>query len=131
METIPEEVRRLLRQHVASFEQLQVLLLLGRSSDAQWIGPTIAAELGISPDASQLAADELAASGLLERVEALPHDYYRSVVPLPLSQALQKAYEDNRLELINLMSANAFDRLRTSALRTFTRAFRLRANDDG
>ena len=80
---VPADVRELLRQHVRSFETLEVLLVLHGSPHERW------------------RADSLA-----ERTGALAH-----------------ACEQQRAELMSVMSTHAIERLRSGAMRAFADSF--------
>ena len=64
-------------------------------------------------------------------VERTDADQFRPALPADLLQALREACERHRLQVMNLMSVYAVQRLRTSALRAFASAFLLGKKRDG
>ncbi|ABS24303.1 MarR family transcriptional regulator [Anaeromyxobacter sp. Fw109-5] len=124
-EEIAHDIRAFLLAYVESYEQLEILLLLHREA-AAWQPPGVADALKIPLSSAAASLDELAARGLLRRERG----GYRFDPGDPsvacLVAGLARAYEERRVAVIDLMSANAMDRIRRSALRTFAEAFRLR-----
>lgn len=127
-EAIAADVRDLLRDHVWSYEQLEILLALHAQPDHIWDVQAIAAQLNISLDAASEALEHLCRSNL-----ASGHGQPRVFTYDPSSAArratvdrLARTHDEQRVEIIKLMSANAMDRLRTAAMRAFAEAFVLR-----
>jgi len=131
VEPIAVVVQQLLRDHVESYEQLECLLLLGRTHPRSWTVDDVATELHSGP---AIVADALAHLRQAELVDASTTDGQTRFVyvgPPDLIEALWHAYATNRLEIMSLMTANSLERVRTSALRTFASAFFLRRKSDG
>lgn len=132
---IPDDVQALLRDHIESYEQLEILLLLRREVGKTWAAERIGERLGIS---ASLAADALAAlrSSRLVAAQDEPETRYAYA---PEKAALEETvsrlasdYASARIEIIKLMSANAINRVRTGALRAFADAFVIRKDkNDG
>ena len=132
---IPEDIRLLLRQHLPSHEQLEVLLLMHADQSREWSIEEIAEKLKISSILVEEAVQHLAAAQLIERWKS-PSGALRCRGPLEscrkLIDRLAVVYEQNRLELVMQMSANAIERIRTGAVRAFADAFRIKGkNEDG
>jgi hypothetical protein len=133
---IPDDVRALLRDHIESYEQLEVLLLLRREVGKTWAAERISGRLGISP---ALAADALAALRSSRLVVAHEDEPETRYVYAPGKASLVETvnrlasdYASARIEIVKLMSANAINRVRTGALRAFADAFVIRKDkDDG
>ena len=129
---IPTDVIDVLREHVESYEQLEVLLLLGRSHKREWSVDDVAGQLHLAAAAGSEVLEYLCGAGLLTRCQDPRGDRFRwhpdsSTVLDRLSQA----YRDDRVGLMSLMTKNALDRVRTAALRSFARAFLLGRKHDG
>jgi hypothetical protein len=122
---VSERVRVFLREHVPEFEQLEVLLLAVRERDREWTAEEAALRLGLPADVAREALEHLREHGLLDgRCRYAP-----SLEGAAEAVAeLQGTYETNRLGIVQVMSANALERLRTSTIRTFADAFRLRGD---
>lgn len=58
--------RQIVLQHVRTFEDLEVLLLLARDANRFWSAAAAASELGLSQASAQTALDSLASRNLLE-----------------------------------------------------------------
>jgi len=128
---LPEIVRALLRDHVESYEHLEVLLLLRREKRLTWTARDTAEKLHIGVVASAGALQHLVTHELIEREpESAGSDRFRYKPRSPTLEAavaaLAVAYDDRRVAVMALLSANAIERVRTSALNTFSEAVRLR-----
>jgi len=123
------EVRQLLSEHVTGYELLEALLLLHRDSRQLSTVEQLGAELRIDTGSMATALAELAEHGLLERRSGPPVSYRYAPAQTALAAAvdrLAQLYTEQRLEIIRQMSANAIERLRSSAARSFSDAFLLR-----
>ena len=129
---LPEDVRALLHQHIESYEQLETLLLLRRERYEQWTGEGLAARLRVRAELIETAVAGLEASGLVERAGAAPTRFAYRAADTGLDAAvgrLEREYAERPILIIQLMSANAIERLRTAALHTFADAFVLKKKD--
>ena len=129
---LPEDVRALLHEHIESYEQLEMLLLLRRERYEEWTGQGLAERLRVQAELIDAALAGLEASGLVQPAGTAPARYaYRPVSP-GLDAAvgrLEHEYAERPILVIQLMSANAIERLRTAALHTFADAFVLKKKD--
>jgi hypothetical protein len=127
---LPEDVRALLREHIESYEQLEVLLLLRRERYEEWTVAAIAARLQVRDELIGSALEGLEAAGLMVVTGAASaaHFAYRPATPGLDAAAgrLDREYAERPIRVIQLMSANAIERVRTSALQTFADAFVLK-----
>jgi len=121
---ISEELRAFLLEYVHTYEQLETLFLLYEHAGQDWTADAVSEQLKI-PDA--LAADtllELSANLVLERVGTSPSSYRLSRSDVrSMVQSLSHLYKEHRLGVMQLMNANAIERVRTGALRAFSDAF--------
>ncbi len=118
-------------EHIDSYEQLEILLLLRLEATEAWSELRIGERLGLSATLTSDAVTALIAHGLVRRQGDGPRCAFA-----PSSEALDEAvtalarsYTSQRLEIVRLMSANAIKRMRTDTLRAFADAFVLRRDE--
>ncbi len=120
-------------EYVQTYDQLEVLLLLYRRAGESLSYEGIADEVNLASDIAAVALDTLVQIEVLERAPGSPAQYRypaRSSFEAEVSE-LSRAYADGRIAIVQLMSQNALERLKKSALLTFAEAFRLRGRKDG
>jgi hypothetical protein len=125
-----ETLQAFLRDSVGSYEALEALLLLARNSHRSWTDSELADALKVQTDGITTALNELAAvEGLLEvDNQVVPRRFKyapRSTLMQQVVDELAAAYADQRLAIVQLMSANALDRVRGAAMRRLADAFRI------
>jgi DNA-binding transcriptional ArsR family regulator len=132
--TIPDDVERFLLERVESFEQLESLLALWRLRDRKCCIDEVVSGTKMRENAVSIALAELTEAGLVEKYLEAGVDYYR-LSPTSLSEDLveriQRAHDDDTLEVMKVMTSNAMQRLRSAAIRTFSEAFVVRRKKDG
>lgn len=125
---VGEAVRAFLRDYIDSFESLEVLLLLRRERTA-----CAAKELCMRLGTHAPLIDDALAS--LVRARLVNTD--RNVLTLyayadedsardGIIGSLESIYRDEPIQIMQLMSTNAIERLRTSTIRAFADAFVVR-----
>lgn len=125
-EDIPEAVRALLAERVASISELETLLLLYRTAPAEWDARRVASELRIERAGAEQHLAALAARALLAlRQEKDAGEHYRYA---PASEGLDRAvgelasaYEKRRVSVVQMLYSKP-----TDGVRHFAEAFRLR-----
>lgn len=126
---IGPEVKSFLRGWVASYEQLQALLLLRQRRDDVFSLESIAASLHVSEIVAAEALDHLRSVSLVAVLTAGDTTSFKyapgSLHLAELVDQLAEAWDRHQLKVMNLMSANAIERVRTGAIRTFADAFLL------
>jgi len=127
---LPEDVQRLLRDHIESYEQFELLLLLRTETDHPWTAEALSTRLRIPTSLASLALSELQTAGFVESRACGAEKQFTFVaqssrVEETLSRLVQ-AYREHPIPILKQMSANAIERVRTAALRTFADAFVLR-----
>lgn len=125
-----DQLRAFLRDYVSSYEELEALLLLVRQAERALSDREVAAALNVGADAISPALERLASlEGLLSVTERAGVAYYRflpkTVQLAELSHELLKLHTEQRLTLVQMMSANALERVRAAAMRRLADAFRL------
>ncbi|MEW6272677.1 MAG: hypothetical protein AB1689_25640 [Thermodesulfobacteriota bacterium] len=124
---IPEHVQRFVREHIDSVEQLDVLLLLFRTSPREWSAVAVSRELRIDPVSAARRLDDFHARELLTvraGDEALLYSYVRGGPNDEAIADLATAYAERRTTLIQfIFEAPSRD------VRVFADAFRLRKKD--
>jgi hypothetical protein len=125
-----EFLQAFLHDSVSSYEELEALLLLARESDRRWTDGELAEALKVKVDAIATALDALTSvEGLLEVDD---HAGERRCRYAPKSKMLRQvvdelasAYAEQRLAIVQLMSANALARVRGAAMLRLANAFRI------
>jgi hypothetical protein len=132
------EIGQFLREFIHSYEQLEILLRLASSSERSATAEGMAASMPIDPVVAADALETLARDKRLivrcETTAGEPAHYKYQPASPELSAIVAKvdeAYRTRRLEVMNLMSANALERVRNAAVQAFARAFLLRDEWDG
>lgn len=127
---LPEDVQKLLRDQIDSYEQLEILLLLRTEPDHPWTVEALSARLRIPASLALLALDELQTAGFVQARALGAEKQYAYVAQSSHVEAtlerLVQAYREHPISILKQMSANAIERVRTAALRTFADAFILR-----
>ena len=121
---IPESVQRFLFEHIHSFEELEIVVLLNGDGSQRSTDKSIAEQLKI---AVNLVADALKALRNRGIVETLTEsgtvfNVISANYKAELSE-MMAVYERHRLEIVMLMSRNAIERVRTGAMRAFADCF--------
>jgi sugar-specific transcriptional regulator TrmB len=126
-----ERLRGFLRDHVSGFEELEALLFVAREAARDWTDSEVAATLNVPVEPISTALESLLSRGIVEAIRRGKLTAYRYA---PKTDALrvqvaelQRIYPEQRLAVMQMMSANALERVRTAALQRFADAFRLEA----
>lgn len=129
-----ERLRLFLRDRVASYEQLEALLLLAREPGRAHRAIEISTALEVRLETAQEELEELVGSNL---VEAIPHpggfDYRfvaRDDSVRELVRQLAVTYADRRLCVVTMMTANALQRVRDATMRRLAAAFGMDRHGD-
>lgn len=132
--TLPEEVQEFLRDRVRSFEDLETLLLLRNHPGETWSAERVASKLNISSAAAQESLDQLGRQNLLDVMvggQSFLFAYNPGNPALRESvDRLVRAYTENRIEVMKVMSSDAVERVRGS-VKAFADAFLLGRKKDG
>lgn len=123
-----QDLRQFLFDNVATYDELEVLLLLERQPEPAWTINAAAQALGVSADACQVALENLAAHGLLV-LGGDPITFRYAPASRQLREGagqLQHACRKDRFAIVQLMTTNAMDRVRAAALDKFEGALQLR-----
>jgi hypothetical protein len=134
---VPKGVRDFLREHVESYEHIEILLLCQAHPEKSWSSNSVAAELRVPVTIAEEALRFLCREALLSvevGTRTLRFKYApRSPELAEQVTGLLRAYSEQRVEIMTLMTTNAVERLRTSALRKFSDSFLLgrKKKDDG
>ncbi|HVU05902.1 MAG TPA: hypothetical protein VHE30_29335 [Polyangiaceae bacterium] len=124
MSRIPDDVQEFLRARIKSYEELEALVLLSHAPERRWTAAALSSALDIRLEDAREALVALRQRGL---VEARGDSY--SYLASPLDETVERlavAYADNRLGIMNQMSANAIERVRSATARALADAFVLR-----
>ena len=125
-----DEVRDFLRDHVSTYEELEALVFLARRRRRSATAAEVGAGARMPTLIAVKALDDLRRGGLVDEVR---EDRRTSYVFWPATPELARVaerfvevYEANPVDVIQLMSAAALDRLRSTASRAFAEAFVIR-----
>lgn len=123
---VDEELRAFLRDYIDSFESLEILLLLRRERTA-FTAEELCRRLKTRAPLIDDALASLVRGRLVNATEQnLPTSYTYADENLArdaIIASLERAYRDEPIQVMQLMSTNAIERLRSSAIRAFADAF--------
>jgi len=121
---ISEPIKTFLFERIHSHEELEVVVLLGREAAQPWTEETIARVLKIDVSLIRDALNALRNRDIVEALAETTTITWRiGQIHNPQSSELVALYDQHRLEIVMLMSANAIERVRTVAMRTFADCF--------
>jgi hypothetical protein len=125
MDQIPDDVVAFLDANVESFEQLELLRMLGEARDKEWQIDALAKEVQVDVPTATRHLAALCARGLITRVATGSEIAYRFGCQTPklerkLADTLQ-VYNERPVTMIKLVYAQA-----SNPLRAFADAFRVR-----
>jgi hypothetical protein len=110
--------------HIQTYEQLEALALIGTDSTADWTAAALAVRVPMAEAAAVEALEQLTREGLLVKTATETLDSYRChAESAAVVGRLAESHHSHRIELMSLMTRNAIDRVRASALHTFASAF--------
>ncbi len=124
-EPVPEELQELLREHVESIDQLEVLALLSQQAPRGWAPEEVSAQLRLPGSTARAALQHLCGVGLLTVAALDTEEFsYRPVSPelRERTERLIRLYAVERAAVMRLLSSNAIARLRAGALSAFVSA---------
>jgi predicted transcriptional regulator len=125
---LPLELRRFLTDRVRSIEALEALILLKREPSRSWSERELADALGIAVELVHERVAELASEQLVSVGAETPATYrFHAADPAldRLVAQLATVYSTQRVDVLVYMATSAMDRVRSSALHTFSEAFRV------
>jgi hypothetical protein len=125
-DVLPENVRTLLRDHLPSFECLEVLLLLHALDGEPASVESIGRRTGIAVELVLQGLIALERSGILRKNISGPAEFRYAPATAWLQNAcddLARLHREQRAAIMSEMSINAIGRIRSNTLRAFTDAF--------
>jgi hypothetical protein len=133
IDDLDARVQQLLDTRIESFDQLELLLLLHDCRDQSWTVEAIAERFQRGTDVMEtLKALQLA--GFIQGLLSNPKLEYRyAPASAQLDQAvteLARAYREQPITVIRVMSANSIRRMRVGAARAFADAFVIHKKGD-
>jgi hypothetical protein len=130
---LPDNVRVLLRDHLTTFECLELLLALhGRSAPA--CAESLSRQTGLTIELAIPALAALESSQLIRRAGTAPPTFRFAPATAAVTRAvedLERLYRDQRAAVMSEMSINAIARIRSGTLRAFSEAFLFGKKKDG
>ena len=126
---LPEEVRRLISEHINSVEQLEILLLLRLRADVSWTASQVSEELRSSELSTAARLADLARRGFVtqgtETGGGQSYRYDPTTEELRYAvDLLAKAYAELRFTVMELIFSKPIENLRV-----YANAFRFRKDD--
>lgn len=125
---LPDDVQKLIGEHITSVEQLEILLLLRDRPEPGWTARRVSEEMRTSERSAATRLEDLRKRGFLARREEGGESVYGFA---PASEWLRRtvgrlasAYAERRYTVIDLIFAKPIDRLRV-----YADAFRFRKDD--
>lgn len=125
MNGLPDDVHRFIYQHVASVEQLEVLLL-ARRSPRTWSAQDMARELYSHPSSIAGRFQSLRAAGLMR--ETASGDFQYAPISAELDAIVARvddAYRERRVAVISAIASRSVENMKA-----FSDAFRIRKKED-
>jgi DNA-binding HxlR family transcriptional regulator len=122
-ESIPQDVRRFIAEHIQSVVVLEVLLLMHREPAREWGADELGRELRVDPAWTQQELAALAQRGVIRQHAGDPprYAYETTNASHQTVTALAEAYAQRRVTVISLIFARPAD-----ALQSFADALKLR-----
>lgn len=125
-EVLSEAVRTLLREHLTSFEELELLLFLHAHAGEPFTLPALCQRTGIPHELAARAVAALERHQLIRSSTAAPFTF-RFAPPAAhlnnMTDDLARLYREQRAAIMAEMSVNAINRIRSGSLRAFADAF--------
>jgi hypothetical protein len=127
------DLETFLREHITSYEQLEILMLLRRELPRAWSPAGVAAALSMSQLPALAALEHLAGLALLEASIENGERAFGPRGELPQHEAMiakvAHVYEHDRTRLMKILNRNAIERVRARAMQAFTQTPRKRGDD--
>ena len=122
---IPNEVVEFISAHIASMEQLEVLLLVSRQPDREWSPEAVFTEIQSSHASIVQRLREFSEQGLLIQPAPLKFRYSPRSEPLANAvRALAAVYKEKRVKVIELIYRKPVD-----DVQSFADAFKFRKDN--
>jgi len=122
---ISPDVHAFLNEHIESYEELQILLLLRAQPELSWSCAEVTEQLAIPAVVAEAALRELSREGLLATLEskgAVGFRYApRSSVLATSVEKVMHCHDENRVAIMKLVTARAIERLRRGASLFFSK----------
>ena len=127
---LDEQLRLFLHDSVKSYEELETLLFLAQNEGQSFSAEAVTLALNATAGSVDGALEELTTvGGLVNVTRGSLAPLYRYAPSDELSRQrvvdLAAAYTERRMTVIQMLSANALERVRRSAMRRLADAFRL------
>ena len=125
----PKSLKELLFETVDTFEELEVLVWFHDRGEGSVGGATLIGRQTVAPpEAAEVALASLATRGILSASSANPDQflYVPSAEARNAIEQIVREYRENPVQIMGLMTANAIERVKTAAVRTFAESFRIR-----
>jgi hypothetical protein len=133
IDELPARVQELLSKRIESFEQLEILLFLYGCRDRSWTAQAVSEQVQRGSEALE-ALEALRLAGLVRCTPCNPKlEYGYAPVSAQLDEAvseLARAYREQPITVIRVMSANSIRRVRVGAARAFADAFVIQKKGD-
>ena len=119
-----EDIRDFLIKNIESYEQLATLILLHANPGQAWTIADAAAKLNADPSDARRYLSHMVEHQLARAVGEKTFQYAPASEELAARvDRVLAVYADNALEIVKIMTKNAIERVRSSAMQTFADAF--------
>lgn len=127
MATLPEEVRRLIAEHIVSVEQLEVLLLLRDGQQREWTAEAVSEHIRTSSSSASHRLADLHRRGFLAQSEGEPprYRYAPDERSTKAVDSLARSYNESKYSVIELIFSKPIENLRV-----YSNAFRFRKDGE-
>ena len=120
----PQAVCNLLREHLTTFERVEILLLLHAQPDRPWTVRSVSEASRVPVDLAEEALRGLHASGLVHRDENAVFRFGPDGADrVGAVEALAVLYREQRTSVMAFMSVSAIERIRSGTMRAFADSF--------
>jgi hypothetical protein len=130
---IPDDVSKLLIEHLNSLEKLLIFLLIHGHPKQVWTVATVALKLHLYRSAANEALAELCRSGMLEFRNGSAVSFglgYVARAKPKVIEHLAKLYAENQVSILNFLSEKAFARVRSAVAEASVAGFAKKQNKE-
>lgn len=125
---LAEDVSAILHDHIRSWEQLEILLLLHANRSEAWSAESVANRMRLGVELSLRTLEHLSKQRLVESSEDDTRRFWFGPGDPTLDETvgrLAEAYRERQVEVLKILTTDAVDRVRSAAMETFSESLLL------